>query len=100
VFRVVTAAEGRERGLDEHELVAGYDFLADLIEWVRLEYVAPEFETTFREVKSKIKRRFGEAGLRERYGSTTRGRRGDPGYGRRFPPERVQMSYDIRTLRA
>ena len=92
VFRVVTAAEGRERGLDEHELVAGYDFLADLIEWVKLEYVAPEFETTFREVKSKIKRRFGEAGLRERYVITTRGRRGDSRYGIRFPPERVQMT--------
>lgn len=92
VFRVVTAAEGRERGLEEYELVAGYDFLGDLIGWVGLKYVAPEFETTFREVKSKIKRRFGEAELRERYIIMTRGRRGDSRYGIRFPPERVQMA--------
>jgi CRISPR-associated protein (TIGR02584 family) len=91
-FRVVTAAEGRELGLEDYELVAGYDFLADLIEWVGLGYVAPEFETTFREVKSKIKRRFGEAGLRELYVITTRGRRGDSRYGIRFPPERVRMA--------
>jgi hypothetical protein len=70
---------------------AGYDFLGDLIGWVGLRYVAPEFETTFREVKSKIKRRFGEAGLRERYVITTRGRRGDSRYGIRFPPERVRV---------
>ncbi|MDQ3918305.1 MAG: CRISPR-associated ring nuclease Csm6 [Acidobacteriota bacterium] len=92
VFRLITAAEGRERGLEEYELVAGYDFLGDLIGWVGLKYVAPEFETTFREVKSKVKRRFGEAGLRERYVITTRGRRGDSRYGIRFPPERVQLA--------
>lgn len=92
VFRAVTSAEGRERGLEEQELVAGYDFLADLIEWVRLGYVAPELETTFREVKSKIKRRFGEAGLRERYVIATRGRRGESRYGIRFPPERIRMA--------
>ena len=92
VFRAVTAAEGRERGLEEQELVAGYDFLADLIEWVKLGYVAPEFETTFREVKSKIKRRFGQSGLRELYVITTRGQRGESRYGISFPPERVRMA--------
>jgi hypothetical protein len=34
-------------------LVAGYDFLDNMMGWVGLKYVAPEFETTFREVKSK-----------------------------------------------
>lgn len=92
VFRSLTAAEGHERGLDEYELVAGYEFVADLVEWAGLGYVAPEFETTFREVKSKLKRRFGEAGLRERYVITTRGRRGASRYGIRFPPERVTMA--------
>jgi CRISPR-associated protein (TIGR02584 family) len=92
VFRAVTAAEGRERGLEEYDLVVGYDFLADLIEWVRLGYVAPEFETTFREVKSKIKRRFGAAGLRELYVITTRGRRGESRYGVGFPPERIRTA--------
>lgn len=92
VFRAVTAAEGRERGLADVELVAGYDFLADLVGWVGLGFVAPEFQTTFREVKSKIKRRFREAGLRERYVIATRGARGDSRYGIRFPPERISVS--------
>lgn len=91
VFRLVTAAEGRERGLEDYELVAGYDFLGALVEWVGVGYVAPEFETTFREVKSKIKRPFEAAGLRERYLITRRGRRGASRYGIRFPPERVVL---------
>lgn len=92
VFRSVTAAEGRERGLEEYELVAGYDFLKELIGWVGLGYVAPEFVETFREVKAKLKRRLGAAGLRERYVITTRGRRGASRYGISFPPERVHLS--------
>jgi CRISPR-associated protein (TIGR02584 family) len=92
VFRLATAADGKERGLDESEWVTGYDFLAGLSEWVGLGFVAPEFQTTFREVKSKIKRRFVEEGLRERYVITTRGRRGDSRYGVRFPPERVVLT--------
>lgn len=92
VFRLLTAAEGNERGLGESELVAGYDFLADLTKWVGLGFVAPEFQTTFREVKSKLKRRFAAEGLRERYVINTRGRRGESRYGVRFPPERVVLS--------
>jgi CRISPR-associated protein (TIGR02584 family) len=89
VFRVVTAAQGRERVLEEHELVTGYDFLTKLVEWVGLSYVETEFETTFREVKSKLKRRFADAGLRERYVITSRGRRGNLRFGIAFPPEHI-----------
>lgn len=87
VFRLITGAGGRERPLDEYELVAGYDFVGALLDNLGRDYEA--FQQTFSQVRSRINRRLEEAGLRDRYHIEATGDYGETRYGLSVSPDRI-----------
>ena len=87
VFRIVTDAGGKERAIDDFELVAGYGFVGTLLGNMDEDYEA--FLQTFSQVKSRISRRFDEAGLRDRYQIEASGSYGETRYGLSVAPDRI-----------
>jgi len=87
VFRVLTGASGKERALDDFELVAGYDFVGTLLDNMETDYEA--FQQTFSQVKSRINRRFEGAGLRDRYQIEAAGDYGETRHGLSVAPDRI-----------
>ncbi|MCI0392601.1 MAG: CRISPR-associated ring nuclease Csm6 [Acidobacteria bacterium] len=87
VFRIVTGASGKERALDDFELVARYDFVGTLLDNMNKDYEA--FQQTFSQVKSRINRRFEDAGLRDQYQVEAAGDYGETRHGLSVAPDRI-----------
>jgi hypothetical protein len=87
VFRIITSASGKERAIDDFELVAGYDFVGTLLVNMENDYEA--FQQTFSQVNSRINRRFEGAGLRDRYQIEAAGDYGETRHGLSVTPDRI-----------
>ena len=87
VFRIVTGAGGKERAIDDFDLVAGYGFVGTLLDNMKEDYEA--FQQTFSQVKSRINRRFEDAGLRNRYQVEAAGDYGETRHGLSVAPDRI-----------
>jgi CRISPR-associated protein (TIGR02584 family) len=89
VFRRITAARGRERAVDDYQLVAGFKFLGALNQQVASTFVSDreDVKKTFGEVISKIKKKYEDNWIPDRYLITTRGERGALRYGLDVAPE-------------
>lgn len=87
VFRIITGAGGKERALDDFELVAGYDFVGTMLDNMDEDYET--FQQTFSQVKSRINRRLEEAGLRDRYQIEASGGYGETRYGLSVASDRI-----------
>jgi CRISPR-associated protein (TIGR02584 family) len=90
VFRMITAARGLERSLDDHIFIAGFGFLDTLLEQLNSDLLA--LQETFSQVKSKIKRKLDKATLKDRYAISTDGPYGASRYGLQVVPERIIIS--------
>ena len=91
VFRRITAARGREWGLEDYENVPRFQFLQALVpQLASMRPTDREHATrTFSETISRIKRKCDAQRLPERYQITTSGERGALRYGIRMPSERI-----------
>ena len=90
VFRRITAAKGREWGLEDYENMSKFNFLPKLVRQLANPTDHKDVTQTFRETTSKIKRKCDEQRLPERYLITTSGAPGALRYGIRMrPSERI-----------
>jgi CRISPR-associated protein (TIGR02584 family) len=100
VFRRITAARGRERSLEEVNLVPPFRFLQPMANQVAthkkidsqasfLKEVDPQEQASFLQARAKINRKLEAASLPERYHITSRGERGSLRYGLGVAPERI-----------
>jgi CRISPR-associated protein (TIGR02584 family) len=91
VFRRITVAKGRERGLKDYQDVPRFAFLPTLEQ--QLASTIPQdredVTRTFSEIVARIKRKCEAQRLPEDYLITTSGPRGALRYGLRMPPERI-----------
>ncbi|HXG67498.1 MAG TPA: CRISPR-associated ring nuclease Csm6 [Blastocatellia bacterium] len=93
VFRAITAARGKERPLDDFDLVPRFDFVKTLA-YHFTSNNADDFEyfkTALGQILSKIKRKFEKAALPERYHIARNGERGSLSYGLQVPPDRITL---------
>lgn len=102
VFRRITAAKGREYGLDDCQYVPRYDFLPTLAQQLASMKAEDRADVTqtLRETVSRIKRKCDAQRLPERYLITTDGERGALRYGLRMPPERITWDHQARASAA
>ena len=84
VFRRITAAKGREWGLENYDNVSGFNFLRMLVRQLAEPADHKDVTQTFRETTSRIKRKCDEQRLPERYLITTSGTPGALRYGIRM----------------
>lgn len=93
VFRMITSAKGKERGLEDWDLVPRYKFLGTLVSQAASERTVDrdDLKQSFREIIAKIKKRFDEAALPERYLVSAR-ERGSSRYGLTVEPDRIIWS--------
>lgn len=91
VFRLLTAIQEKELGLEECTSYPGYGFLQGIAQ--RLDNRHPndieELRATFQSNRSKINRKLDAAGLPERYQIRSTGERGAIRYGLEISPERI-----------
>lgn len=90
VFRLLT---NNKFGVEQYELASGFGFLEKLIPWVKQNYIDPDFQQSFLEIKAKIKDRIGKRlaneALRDRFAIAHDGERGETRYGLNLAPERI-----------
>jgi len=90
VFRFLTNGK---LGVEQYELASGFGFLEKLMPWVKQNYIDPDFQQSFLEVKAKIKDRIGKRlaneALRDRFAIAAQGERGETRYGLNLAPERI-----------
>jgi CRISPR-associated protein (TIGR02584 family) len=90
VFRLLT---NNKLGVEQYELAGGFGFLEKLMPWVKQNYIDPDFQQSFLEVKAKIKDRIGKRlaneALRDRFAIAADGERGETRYGLNLAPERI-----------
>jgi CRISPR-associated protein (TIGR02584 family) len=92
-FRQMTAARGEEVGLEECTSFPRFEFLGEMIRQLsgsRLEDVE-EFKKKFLVTNARIKAKFEEVGLPERYTVVLRDERGSSRYGLPLVPERIKF---------
>ena len=95
VFRRITAAKGQAYGLQDHEYVPRFAFIAPLaqqLESTRAQDRA-DVTRTFQETISRMKRKCEAQRLPERYLITIRGERGALQYGLLIAPERITWDH-------
>jgi len=95
VFRRITAAKGQAYGLQDHEYVPRFAFIAPLaqqLESTRAQDRA-DVTRTFQETISRMKRKCEVQRLPERYLITIRGERGALQYGLLIAPERITWDH-------
>lgn len=93
VFRMITSARGKERPLEDWDLVPRYKFLGTLVAQAASDRTVDrdDLKQALREIIAKIKKRFDEAALPERYLVSAR-ERGSSRYGLAVEPERILWS--------
>jgi len=92
VFRHITGIDESEPP-ENFDSVTGYDFMEKIVKWVKEDFVAPDFQQDFLEVKAKIKNKIGKhftnESLCERFAIASEGEKPETRYGLKIAPDRI-----------